>query len=433
MNEHYEYLRKQKADYISKMEKQSFPEIEQLKSECYHNATILPLKKSNKKTLVFGLGGVVDSNNIYIEESAVKGRVEYAYEYDSYDCFDEKVVFCGYLINHWGHFLTETVPRLWYVLENDKSIDKYVFFIEESIEREPTGNFKEFLQLLGIYDKVQVINKPTRYKDVIVPQLSYKRREYYSQRFKEIFRKVCNSITFDSTWSIYNKIYFARSQTAGAGYKEFGHDCMESFFSNNGYKIIYPEKISLSELIYIISNAEKIATVCGTLQHNILFAQENKDVAILERNVIVNDIQLDVNIIKKAKYVYIDSHHTVYNVSEGFGPFMMYFTEELKKYAEDNHMVYPDKSFFGEKYKKTILRNYFQVYLLAYDYSVHLEKWHYNQIQIINEAVKSAESEFYNYIHRSKPIFLRDYLDIRFQKFFIHNLFYKISSIFRNQ
>ena len=433
MNEHYEYLRKQKAAYISKMEKQDFPKIEQLKSDSYHNATILPLKRSDEKPLVFGLGGVVDTNNMYIEDSAVKGRVEYAYNYDYFDYFDEKVVFCGYLINHWGHFLTETAPRLWYALENDESIDKYVFFVEEGIDREPVGNFQEFLQLLGIYDKIQVINKPTRYRSVIVPQLSYKRREYYSQRFKDIFLKVSDSIIVNSTWRKFSKIYFSRSQSAGAGKKEFGHDCMENFFANNGYKIIYPEKISLSELVYILSNVEKIATVCGTLQHNILFAHDNQDVAILERNVLVNDIQLDVNIIKKANFVYIDSQHTVYNASEGYGPFMMYFTEELKRYAQDNHMAYPDNKYLGEKYKKNILKNYLKMYLFAYDYSVHLEKWHYNQIRIIHEAIKSAESEFYSYIHRLKPLFYHDYLDIRFQKIIIHNFLSKIVSAFRSK
>lgn len=432
MNEHYKYLRSQKAKHISIMEKQVFPQIEQLSSDCYHDATILPLRKSDNKYLVFGLGGVVDCNNVYIEESAIKGRVEYPYDYNSYDYYDEKVVFCGYLINHWGHFLTETVPRLWYVLENDKSIDKYVFFIEEGIERVPVGNFKELLQLLGIYEKIQVINKPTRYKNVIVPQLSYKRREYYSQQFKDIFCKVCNSITVDSTWRKHRKIYFSRSQCAGAGKKEFGHDCLENFFVKNGYKIIYPEQVSLSEFIYIMRNADKIATVCGTLQHNILFAQDNKNVTILERNVLINDIQLDVNIIKSANYVYVDSQHTVYNVSEGYGPFMMFFTDEIKRYAKDNHMVYPDDEFMGEKYKKNVLKNYLTVYLSAYDYSIHLEKWHYNQIAIISEAIKSAEMDFYNYIHRLKPIFFRDYFDIRFQKIIIHNLLSKLSSIFRN-
>lgn len=411
------------------MESNELRKQEELSAECYDNATILPLKKSSIKNLVFGLGGVVDSNKKYIEDSSVKGRVEYAYDYKDFDNINEKVVFCGYLINHWGHFLTETVPRLWYVLENDHSIEKYVFFIEEGVERLPKGNFREFLRLLGILDKIRIINKPTRFKCVVIPQLSYSRREYYSQRFKDIFSKVSESIITDSKWNKYEKIYFSRSESAGANKKEFGHDCLENFFIRNGYKIIYPELISLSELIYIMRYAKEIATVSGTLQHNILLAPDKKNVAILERNVLVNDIQLDVNIIKQANFVYIDSHHTVYNVSEGYGPFMMYFTDELKEYAKKYNMVFPDKEYLGEKYKKKVLKSYLRVYLLAYDYSIHMEKWHFNQIQAITEAEKSAEKEFYDYIHRIKPIFISDYLDIRFQKQIIHNLFSKIASV----
>ena len=40
---------------------------------------------------------------------------------------DEKVVYCGYLVNHWGHFLIEAVTRLWYFMERDATIDVYPY------------------------------------------------------------------------------------------------------------------------------------------------------------------------------------------------------------------------------------------------------------------------------------------------------------------
>ena len=73
------------------------------------------------------------------------------------------MVYCGYLVNHWGHFLVEAVNRLWYALKNDQTVDKYVFFLDEGQEREIKGNYKEFFQLLKIWDKVELINTPTKY------------------------------------------------------------------------------------------------------------------------------------------------------------------------------------------------------------------------------------------------------------------------------
>ena len=123
------------------------------------NATILPLRKD--PSLQFGRGGVVDCNGSYVDMSAIPLRVQHSYPFENAPFRDEKVVYCGYLINHWGHFLIEAVTRLWYFLENDTTIDKYVFFIEENADREITGNYLEFLKLLKIWDKLEIINTPT--------------------------------------------------------------------------------------------------------------------------------------------------------------------------------------------------------------------------------------------------------------------------------
>ena len=53
------------------------------------------------------------------------------------------MVFCGYFINHWGHFLVEAVSRLWYFIQEDNTqIDKYVFVVGENEHRILKGNYK---------------------------------------------------------------------------------------------------------------------------------------------------------------------------------------------------------------------------------------------------------------------------------------------------
>ena len=82
------------------------------------NATILPLKHFDSDDVSQGRGGVVDSVDGYIGLSGVEGRIFGRYEYDinSCDYIDSEIVYGGYLTNHWGHFLIESVPRLWYAL-----------------------------------------------------------------------------------------------------------------------------------------------------------------------------------------------------------------------------------------------------------------------------------------------------------------------------
>ena len=137
--------------------------------------------------VLFGRGGVVDEDGKYVELSGIPTRIWGSYAFPKADYRDEKVVYCGYLVNHWGHFLVEAVTRLWYVLENDATIDKYVFFLKENEQRELKGNYREFLRLLGILDKIEIIDQPTTYREVIVPEIAFRCMEFYSPGFLAIF------------------------------------------------------------------------------------------------------------------------------------------------------------------------------------------------------------------------------------------------------
>ena len=136
MNIDYRYLRPEKAKALKKWYDAPVEVREQPATWCGNNATILPLRRGKDFGLLFGKGGVVDENGQYVSLSAIPGRVEGSYEVKAPEFRDEKVVYCGYLVNHWGHFLIEGVTRLWYFLENDPTIDKYVFFLDENEARE---------------------------------------------------------------------------------------------------------------------------------------------------------------------------------------------------------------------------------------------------------------------------------------------------------
>ena len=104
------------------------------------NATILPLWEfPEDEDLLFGRGGVVDEAGDYVPLSGIETRIMNRYPFENPVYRDEKVVYCGYLVNHWGHFLVEAVTRLWYALEQDPTVDKYVFFVDKGEERTVKG------------------------------------------------------------------------------------------------------------------------------------------------------------------------------------------------------------------------------------------------------------------------------------------------------
>ena len=275
----YSFLRPLKANHLKEWYSAPFEKKNDLKIESYKNATILPLKRIEGDNLLFGRGGVVTEHGKYVKLSAIKDRIQFSYEYSNNTCVDERVVYCGYLINQWGHFLIEAVARLWFFLKEDNdSIDHYVFFLQSNEKRIISGNYREFFELLGVWDRVSFINQPTQYREVIVPEISYSRMIYYTESFKDIFFKISSEALskVDSSLMGCSKIFLSRSQIKDVGKKEFGLDLLDNYFQNNGYKVLHPEKMTLSELLFYMKKADEIAMISGSVHHNILFAEDEK-------------------------------------------------------------------------------------------------------------------------------------------------------------
>lgn len=228
----YSYLRPTKANQLKMLHNNELFKNDSLDARLYDNATVLPLKKFANDTLVWGRGGLVDSNGDYVCDSGIDGFVNDAYDYSNSDYIDEKVAYCGYLRFEWGHLIVDCSTRLYYVLQHYNEIDHFVFFIDENAKRELYGNFKEFFELSGIIDKLLIINKPTKFNRIIVPTKSYDRHKKYCYKdlYSLIFDTIRNSESVSHNTSLqYEKIYFSRSKLTNAQKLEFGHDLLDAF------------------------------------------------------------------------------------------------------------------------------------------------------------------------------------------------------------
>lgn len=403
-NINYKYLREKKAKHLYAWYQKEFENKKNLDSFIYYKATILPLRKIKGDSLLFGRGGVVDENNNYVKESAINNRIQDAYEFSCPEKKELNVVYCGYLVNQWGHFLIEAVARLWFFVEKDTpSIDKYVFFTDYEKEIELSGNYKEFLELLGILDKIEIINKPTTYRCVIIPELAYKWRSYYSNSYKQIFEKVVSNVKYDNTWSAYEKIYFTRSALKNISSKEIGLDMLDDYFRRNNYKIVAPEKIKLSYLIYLIRNARVVASLSGSLPHNMLFARDEQKIIILERNILNNEIQVDINKLKELKVIYIDANIGIYPINLGYGPFIMTYHGRLEEFSKDYKYNPPQEKYLSKRFLKDSYKRYMKEYHKIYAYQWFMEDWEIQYTDYLKEAYDESIKYFGEYIYGYKP------------------------------
>lgn len=310
------------------------------------NGVVLPLKKSPPGGPLMGYGGVIDKNREYVMMSAQIGKGDTAdrfigaYEYDTTDeCYsDETVIYIGAFPDHWGHFIVDMSYRFWYFIKNQNDY-KIVYCSEE---KEIYGVYLEFFNLLGI-DKSRLVrvSKPTRYKNIIIPEPAYMACDYYTLDFRSVYEKLISEVEKE-IFTAYDKIYMSRGHFKDANKKEVGESDVEKAFLDNGFKVLYMEELSLKEQIFYISHAKVVAALSGTLCHNIIFAKKDTELLILNKTNIINTHQVLINKMCDIDVKYIDVYHEPYKrfpVSYGGGPFWIN-ANSLKAFFNDNNMTF---------------------------------------------------------------------------------------------
>ena len=183
-----------------------------LKTEIIEQGVILPSKEDtrSKDKKLWAAGGVINTAGEFVplsELGTLWGGV-YHYDLNDEDRMDEDVLFMGPFIAHWGHFICDEISRLWYYAKHPDKNLKIVYcswlFGQDISEFNIYGNYLELLNLIGIKDS-QLINitKPTRFRKIIIPEISFVPRQYYTEEYLSLIKTVVqcffdNHILFSS-------------------------------------------------------------------------------------------------------------------------------------------------------------------------------------------------------------------------------------------
>lgn len=329
---------------------------------------------------------------------------------------DITILYGGYFRHQWGHFLLNTTARLWWLVESEKNldlIDKIVFISTPGESDKIDGNYKEFFQLLGIYEKIEVIDSPKSYSKIIVPDISFEHDVFYAKEMIQVFEKLkenCSVNDIPDDYKNYKKIFLTRSQLNGAGNKEFNLVYFDKFWEDNGFRVIAPEKLSLRHLISIFNQAETIVSVSGSTAHNLIFAPRETSLIIMERVAPINYFQIGISKMLEQDVIYIDSFlYPLVPIPTG-NVFYYYPTQLFNKYSNDNNLKYFDnKDLIKLSRFKTIFK-FFSSYKKQSGHYWGLSDNEYDLKSI--EETYSETANIYEEVMKS-----RNYLRFRIKKF----------------
>jgi len=254
----------------------------------------------------------------------------------------EDVIFGGSLIGHFGHFILECWSRLWYVIQHPELQLKILFITTTHGGYHKW--FDDFFQLMGIaQNRIIYVDKPVQCHSVIVPEQSQYNAWNFVKYTKEFFipyQKIKSRIKPAEI----KKIYLTRKNVIVGKYRRicFNEEYFENFFSEHGFKVIAPEKLSIEEQISLVMGADEIAATVGTLTHWAIFCKPTVKFIMLTRDSSsASAIQLFIN--------------------EAFDIKNYYIVEAWKNFLYVQSHV--DGIFFlgSNKYWKIFVKNYFNV------------------------------------------------------------------------
>lgn len=228
---------------------------------------------------------------------------------DTINKISETVIYGGLTIGHFGHFITDTLNRLWYPIKHREQKYKIVFIYYQHRDYN-LGKFQnEFIKLLGIdTERIVIIDEPTYFEKVVVPKQSV----YWDSSYnKELLSLIYDTLVSNVTPNKYEKIYISKAKVNESDSFTVNEAYFESFFASKGYEIIYPEQLSVYEQISYMLGAKEIACTSGTLCHQVMFANQNIKLICLMRSNLDLGVQFInrqavMNIIKNVNCTFVD-------------------------------------------------------------------------------------------------------------------------------
>jgi capsular polysaccharide biosynthesis protein len=210
-----------------------------------------------------------------------------------------KYVYLGILRRHFGHFLLETLGRMWYLLKSDPNIKVIMHGYDKLHVLPPYIEYVFKLLDLDIR-RIVVATQTLVVEHLIFPEsefeIRWKAMPSYGNLFNELFKR--NERLFPGQITP-RRVYLTRRQLPAATDAErkkqvTNEAALEELFSRRGFEVIAPEKLPFHQQIAVSGGASQIAGLKGSALHMSLFSQrKNARVIQIGQNQTMNQSLID--------------------------------------------------------------------------------------------------------------------------------------------
>lgn len=175
----------------------------------------------------------------------------------------ETVVYLGWAFGHFGHFVLESLARLW-ALRELGALPVVMYQPERGLPRA----HRDLLALGGAgRGRLRVQRHAVRYAETIVPQPAYTLGEAAHPRFAEMFRAHAGRGNGRAGRRAGSLVYLSRSLLDASRRLLVGEQALEAWLLRNDVTVVRPEHVTIDEQADLLRRSSDVLTPQGSAAH----------------------------------------------------------------------------------------------------------------------------------------------------------------------
>ncbi|KAB7782442.1 glycosyltransferase family 61 protein [Methylorubrum populi] len=225
---------------------------------------------------------------------------------------EDRYIYGGRFNPHYGHYLVESIPRLWRIAREGLAGRKILMHGEG----DPTG----WLQLdhvrttwegLGLtQDDFAHFDYPVRIRELTVPLPSLQQQTFAHPVFGELCRKIGQSVLGTLAERPINTtpVYLSKTRLGSGVNVVVGEDVVEQRLAAEGFDIIHPQELSLREQIALFDERSVILGTAGSAFHTSVFSSRpSRQIAISP----INSVNSNYVLFDKLSYTETEQYYQI--------------------------------------------------------------------------------------------------------------------------
>ncbi len=186
---------------------------------------------------------------------------------------EEPHIYGGYLFDHFGHFLLESMARSW--ISEKIPGTPFVW----ATGRAPNDWQSEIMSIIGLKAEHRFPEKPTLFRKLIVPDTGYRIRDFFHDdhmRFMGKYRPCAPEQAGAKVWLSRRVIEPAERRSPGEG-------VLERLLRERGWKIVSPETLPVRKQLDLLGGSGVVAGIAGSAFHSAVLLEGTPPPLVLLR------------------------------------------------------------------------------------------------------------------------------------------------------